>query len=262
MSQADPENFDDPALKAAIRRAWAGEQCPPEVRQRIDAAYGRASASSLKIESGRPKLLGNLMFFGWALAAVMLIVVGIVFHFHPDKTGQLTRPVALALPASLADQLIARHDECCKDPDHHMPGLPRDNFVDIGRELRQRLGFPILSAGLPGAWNFNGASICPVGTTKSGHLVFKSGDGQFVSIFSLPRQFGPADLTNKSFSEVEQNHPMAGFATGDGFYCVVESSKGQPMSLEQVRTLRDELRPDVASVTDPNRRDSIALVAK
>jgi len=245
MSEPEPDNFDDPGLKAAIRRAWGAEECPAALRERVIAVS--SEPASLKIEHTRSTLMQGLTFYGWIAAGLMLVAVGLVFHFHPDvPNGRGSPPIALALPTVLADELIARHDECCEAEDHHMPGLPRDDFAAIGRELRQRLGFPILSAKLPGVWDFHGASICLVGSTKSAHLVFERGGGEFVSIFSLPHQFPPAGLANREFSEVAQHHPIAGFATVDGFYCVVGSSKGESLGLEQIRSLRDQLRPDVA----------------
>jgi hypothetical protein len=224
VSEPQSENFDDPGLKAAIRRAWGAEQCPPALRERIIAECGQTPG--MRIGPERPSLGRRLIFYGWTAAAVMLIAVGLVFRFHrPGPNDHGSPPVALALPTTLADELIARHDECCKATDHHMPGLSRDDFPKIAQQLREKLGFPILSARLPGSWDFHGASVCPVGTTKSGHLVFERGNNEFVSIFSLPRQFVSAMPSGKDFSETEQHHPIAGFATGDGFYCLVGSSK-------------------------------------
>jgi len=259
MSEPQGDNFDDPGLKAAVGRAWGAERCPPALRERLIAECG--GPPSMKIGDEQPKLGRRLIFYGWMAAALMLIAVGLVFYLHPPAPNDRgLPPVALTLPASVADELIARHDECCKAEDHHMPGLSRDDFPTIARELRQRLGFPILAARLPGTWEFRGASICPVGETKSGHLVFDRGNNEFVSIFSLPRQFLSAIPSGKEFSEVELRHPIAGFATGEGFYCIVGSSKTESLSLEQVRSFRDQLRSDIANAeVHPSRATVAAL---
>src|SRR5207248_2028597 len=79
-----------------------------------------------------------------------------------------------SIPPVLARDLVQKHDECCAQPDHHMPGLPRDDFAAIARALTTRLKFPVLSAAPePAGWTFKGASVCPVGPLESAHLVFK-----------------------------------------------------------------------------------------
>jgi hypothetical protein len=193
-----------------------------------------------------------------AAAAIVAVAIGLVIHFHAITPPPAQQTVVAALPATLADELVARHDECCEAKDHHMPGLSRDNFPDIRKELRQQLGFPILAEQLPAPWTFHGASVCPVGTTKSGHLVFDQGGKEFVSIFSLPHAFISGAYLTGNCSQIESHHPIAGFATANGFYCVVGSSMDNSLSLDQVKSLRDQLRPDLAQARSDTARLTIA----
>jgi len=116
--------------------------------------------------------------------------------------------------APALNDLVARHDYCSGEPDHH--GIASDDFDEIRRELREALGFPVLSGSMPG-WDFHGASICLIGKTKSGHLLFARKDRQFISLFSLPPQVVDAqgdeqgrigDIYNTRYSNAEFLRPI------------------------------------------------------
>lgn len=252
MSESESETFNDPGLKAAIRRVWGEERCPAALRQRIISATAQ-DAQTLQ-PSRKPAGISRNRFrpvLGFAMAAMVLVAIGLYLRFHqPSHTTPDTTVATAALPATLADDLVARHDECCAAPDHHMPGISRNDFGLIRQQLGKRLGIPVLSAALAGGWDFRGASVCAVGSVDSGHLVFKRG-AEFVSLFSLPPNFLKGASTGPECAQTEAEHPIAGFRTASGFYCVVGSSKDGSLTLDQVRTLRDELRPDVTASTPP-----------
>ena len=105
------------------------------------------------------------------------------------------------------------------------------------------MGFPVLAANLNGSWKFEGASVSTIGKTRSAQLFFDSSDNQCVSIFSLPAGFLSGSAPGCDYCQANDKHSMAGFATGNGFYCVVGSTSQGAMSLDEVRTIRDELRP-------------------
>lgn len=246
MPETNFPSFDDPGLKAAIGRAWGSETAPPQLRARLLTAASSGAARSAPVMP----LIWRLRVPLYGLAAAAVVVVAVMLVFHPGSSRPSnSNPVAssLVMPASLADDLVARHDICCGENDHH--GIASDDFAQIRRELREQLGFPVLSASIPG-WNFHGASVCLVGKTKSGHLVFARKDGQFVSLFSLPPQLLEAQPTSADYSEMAQKHPLAGFQTPGGLYFVVGSSPDGSLTLDEVRSMRERLRLDVAEADD------------
>lgn len=246
MSDTKFPSFDDPGLKAAVGRAWGGETAPPQLRERLLAAASSGAARSVSAIPLIRRLRVPLV--GLAAAAIVVAAVMPVFHPGPARPSN-SNPVAssLIIPSSLADDLVARHDICCSEADHH--GIASDDFAQVRRELREQLGFPVLSASIPG-WNFHGASVCLVGKTKSGHLVFARKDGQFVSLFSLPPQLLEAQPTSGDYCEMAQKHPLAGFQTPGGLYFVVGSSPDGSLTLDEVRSMRERLRPDIAEADD------------
>ena len=246
MAETEPNSFEDPGLKAAIRRAWGEERCPDALRARVRESMAADGPGPVPISRSRWSPRRPLAGLAWA--AIVLIAVALVLKFS-RSTGH--HDVAVGpLPASLSSELVERHDKCCAAPDHHMPGLSRDNFAEIQKELHQKLGFPILSADPTGGWQFHGGSICRVGDTPSGHLVFQRGK-EFVSLFSLPHQFVAGVMNSGDCLQIASEHPMAGFVTPNGFYCIVGSSSDGSLTLEQVRSMRDDLRGDVARAASP-----------
>lgn len=249
MSDRQSDNFDDPALKSAIRRVWGKETAPPLLAQRIRAAAQSGPRGWMLRPIPRSWLVGV------AAAAVIVVGIGIYYSQRPAPSpngGGIVTP-ANELQATLADQLVDRHEKCCAVSDHHMPGFSHDDFPLMGKQLTTVLGFPVLAVDLKGNWNFHGASICPVGPTqiRSGHLVFERGDRTFVSIFSLPKNYDSCRTAPFEMQQIDAKHPMAGFLTASAFYCIVGSSKDGSLTLDDVRSIRDQLRSDVALRAEP-----------
>ena len=150
------------------------------------------------------------------------------------------------LPAALAESLVATHDMCCSQPDHHMPGLPRDNYPLIASALQRMMGSPVLAAAPSGDWSFKGASVCMVGSAKSGHLVFKR-PSQNLSVFSLSGKVLDQATTATSFEETYAGHPIAAFRSDGGLYCVVGSSVDNSLLPGTVDEIRNQLRPQLTA---------------
>ena len=225
--------FDDPGLKAAIRRLWAAERAPQELRQRVTGRF-----RDLRAPAWAPAVRR------WTMVAAAVLVLGLGVSFWQLHPRQTQSGSAAVLPAALVHDLYARHDGCCKAPDHHMPGLPRRDFSRIGQSLSVMLHIPVLSGDPSGPWDFRGASICPVGERKSAHLLFARGN-QAVSLFSLPPDSWKSPTENASCTECDGTHALAAFATANGFYCIVGSSTDGSLTIDQVRSARDRVRSDL-----------------
>ena len=145
MAESEPESFNDPGLKSAVRKAWADERAPIALRRRLaEAMTGRTSGG---VTGSFWRVRWPL--YGLAAAALVVLCVGLVFRASRAGDDRPTPVPAVALNDTLAAELVARHDACCKAEDHHMPGLPQGDFAAIATAIRQRLGYPILAAALP-----------------------------------------------------------------------------------------------------------------
>jgi hypothetical protein len=245
MKEDELHSFEDAALKDAIRRAWKDETAPPELIQRI------RNASAVN----RPAIGRRILRFSLAAAAMILIGLAVIGY---RTRGVPPSPVSLAtsLPAPLASDLVERHDECCSHPDHHMPGLPRSDFAAIAQVLEARLGWPVLAKPLGGDWTFYGASICPVGSHDSAHLVFKRG-AEDVSIFSLPVTMIADGKNNATYDQIHWGHPIASFISNGGLFCIVCSSPNGSLTLDNAKAMRNQLRTE-AQTADAAERITVA----
>jgi hypothetical protein len=251
MSDWEFKSFNDPALRAAVRRVWSDERAPFELRQQIAALCSGKPATRGTRPSHEPlsmRIRSNL--YQLAAAAILLLAIGIAFaDWNMGGRGPRRAPRVVALPTALANDLYARHDADVNAPDHKLVGVSQTDFKAMGRQLQDRLNFPVLAANLPGkGWKFHGANVCKVGKTVTAHLMFDLNGKEYVSIFSMPVT-EVADSTRAcDYSEVITKHYMAGFTTEVAFYCVVATSVDDSITIEEVRTLRDELKPFLADV--------------
>ena len=241
----DPSRFDDPILKAAVRRAWAGETAPPALRRRVQALL----ADERRVIRPSPSVWRQkLAALGMAAAAAIIVGVGIISL----QRATPNQPIAAAsLPTALGEQLVRSHDACTRlhPDDHHLlEAVPKDNFKAIAKEMAAELNHPVAAAPMGHDWDFRGAAVCPVGPAKAAHLLYRRGDA-FVSVYSLPASAFPTCPNHENCDAALNGHPVAGFVEAGGFYCVVASSGGAtPVDLQQVRAMRDQLRADVVAM--------------
>jgi hypothetical protein len=266
MSDSEFKSFNDPALRAAVRRVWSDERAPQELRQRMMALCptqsGPGKARGNRGRSYEPVSMRiRSTLYGLAAAAIFLLAVGIaVADWNLGGRGPLRAPRVVALPTALSNDLYARHDADAKAAEHQLIGVSQTDFKAMGKQLQQRLNFPVLAANLPGkGWKFHGASVCKVGKTVTAHLLFDLYGKEYVSIFSMPVTEVADSGRACDYSEISTRHVMAGFTTEVGFYCVVVTSVDNSITLEEVRTLRDELKPYLADVP-PNPGGPLATI--
>lgn len=260
MAETEFDSFNDPALRSAVRRAWAGERAPQELREQIVALCPNLPKIAARPRQPMAMRIRSTLY-GLAAAAAFLLAIGVIFHtWDSGNPRRHAHPMA-SLPPALADILVSRHDVCADAADHHTPGVPQDDFSKMAQVMRQKVGFPVLASALP-AWKFQGSSVCQLGNSTAAQLVFerRSRTTQYVSLFSLPLSFAHIEETcDCDYSQVQRKHPMAGFATSNGFYCVVGSSTDESITLTEVRTIRDELRP---KMSPPANSPQVAVMSR
>ena len=122
MENSSKPAFEDPALKAASTRSCSKCTCPLHLRHRIGELLGRTGPRGSKRHSDTAPMSSirwrwTPVYSGIALAAVLLIVVGIVSLVLSRSTQ--------ALPSALQAAVIDRHDQCASHGSHRGPGVPR-----------------------------------------------------------------------------------------------------------------------------------------
>lgn len=268
-TETDLQSFDDPGFKAAMCRAWGAERCPEALRNRVlalaagergrDDLPGRADAGVIgTIPPGRWRQ--PWLRYGLAAAAMMLLGFGIAYRLDQDRIdagriglGGTEVTFASTVPQSIAKGLLDTHDRCIKYSNHNAYGdlspdnLSDDNFAVMRRRLEDRLHFPVLAGNIEEAlgrngWKFKGAAVCEVAGVDAAHLVFTR-TGQAISIFSLPPSSVRHSGEPHEIEDSNPDHPTAVFVWSDGVHCVVGSSDDRSLSVDQVRSVLDHLRP-------------------
>jgi len=257
MADQEFKSFNDPALRAAIRGVWANERAPRELRKQITALCPSQNGRSTEPLIFR---LRSAMY-GLAAAAVFILAVGLAFQsWEGGGRRPLRAPRTIALPTALAADLFARHDVDAKAKDHQTPGIAKTDFKLIGRQLQERLNYPVLATDIPEpGWKFKGAKICTVDKIVTAHLLFELRGKEYLSLFSMPVSNISGAASGCDYSQSDDRHLMAGFATQTGFYCVVATSTDESITIEEVRTIRDELRPLMADVP-PSPNGQLATI--
>lgn len=234
-------HFDDPALKAALKRALGGETAPPGLRARVEKMLAAEAASPLV----RPK-----QRFDWrrsplvGLAAAAMIIVSTAFVLNYYRQAE---PSSLAtLPNDLASEMTAAHDAAMAQASHHNLPVPKDDLDKIRQTLKDRLGHPVLVASLGADWKLEGASVTKVGERDAAQLVYSKGN-ESVSVISVSiagRGYVPSEGTD--YMQTWEGHPLAGVVKGGAVHCVI-GSKGTKLSENFLARLRDKISGLIAS---------------
>jgi hypothetical protein len=245
--------FHDPVLKDAVRRCWACECASKELRNRISGLLKNESVPDTgRMVIGTPPSLRRLAWVIWPMAAAAVLVISLVIFEGRNKSSGSTDPgstlVATALPESLEAALIHTHDGCSTVVDHQGLPVPRNDDTAIADAMRDRLHQPVLMTHPNEAgWTFRGAAMCPVGGTKSGHLMFARGDER-LSVFSLPKTMLPAAVEGSQFAGTFKDHCIVGFVKDGALFCAVETGPAGTISLKHLQQLSEEMKPAVAVV--------------
>jgi hypothetical protein len=252
MSDMSSENLKtdgvDQAIKSAAKKAWCSE-CAPEALRCCVMDMFRCTETPSHRGSQRRWMLWPL-----AAAAMIALVIGIKYtvlastHSHASPI-LATLPPLPALPASLQADLVKTHEHCCHAADHHHLKAPKNDDVAIAQAMRGLLSQAVLVARpTDGGWDFRGAAICPVGTTRAGHLVFAK-DNESISVFSLPMAVAPNVTNGEQFETTIDGHAIAAFTKDGGLFCLVSSGNSQSITLKDLTQMRDQMEDHVTTAS-------------
>jgi len=228
-----PEEFNDPVLKEAVKRAWAGESAPRQLSESI----------SDSVAAPRAQIRPTAGWAAWAAAAVILLCAGLLIV---RMAGSSSAP-GQALPAFAAAELVRTHDVCCRSNDHHhVPDQYSAQMPDTGRWLSTKAHIAVVAISPGGGWNYMGAGPCGVAGNPSGHLLFRRGN-QELSIFSIPATELGVDAKDALYSADIDGHLISAFTRGGGLYCVLAHDPDGKLSASDVQPLRDQILTDFSA---------------
>jgi hypothetical protein len=265
MSVTDNE-FDDPALREAVRRACVRETAPPELRRRIEgmmtAGGLAAAAASPHVSPAAPAApsaskpaktppsrwrisLGESPYKTLAAAAIAIIAVSIAAiqirnSIGPSKSN--VPPAAVTFPAAFAAELVRTHVNFAKYPDHQT--IQGATPTTMTAELTKLAGVPVAATELGDGWLFKGASTTTVSGTKAAHLLFARGN-DLLSLFSMPAPPSYNQGASYPYHATIDGHPMAGFVHNGAIYCLVGSSPSGDITQKSIDPLLAKVQNSV-----------------
>jgi len=231
-----PGQFNDKALKAAVRATWGEQRAPENLRRSIAAIALAARPAPPRFRIG-PR----------SLAAAAVLVVGIssvVFQVYRLRPVPPQLPNHYQLSSSLVADLAAKHDR-----DAYLGSTSMD-LAQLGKELSEKLGITVLSASPGPDYHFEGASISTIGNQQAAHLLFKRGS-ESLSIFSMAADQLPHTNQWAHYDGCDAKHTMAGFVQDGGFYCLTASGPNSARCNGMISGAMQELSSQFPASTQP-----------
>jgi len=262
MSEYDGQQFDDPGLKAALKRLYGQERAPDALRARVLARLSEAAAPSevtpapsevTPAPAARPATASPAFWrrprFAYAAVAAVLLVgaAGLVYRVYFTPPGG-TVTVADATLAGM----VKTHEACCHLESHQQYPQLGEDFPRLGGVMGKRLAHPVLAANLKGdGWTYRGAAICQVKGEPCAHLLFER-DGRWVSVFSvkgLTKGDGPVA------GATIDGHPIRGFVR-DGVLCAIVGRTSQGTTEAELEQLLEKHKAEVFAPAATARRQT------
>jgi len=234
MAKDAHPNFEDPVLKAALKRAVGGEGAPASLRARVEKAMAAEAAKPL-VEARRRNWQKSPLV-GLAAAALLIVGIGLIFN----HLWQPAEDDPYRLPVAMARDMVAAHDRSLALASAHEIDAPKDDLNKVRDTLKDKLGHPVLVASLGNGWTLEGARVARIGETPASQLVFKKGD-ESVSVFSVSGRAYYASQDGSEYKQTEAGHPIAGFVQKGIVHCVV-GSKGTKLDENDLARIRDAVR--------------------
>jgi hypothetical protein len=237
MSSQSPSSFDDPELKAALKRSLGAEVAPASLRGRVEKALATEAASppprTLRPAAG----WRNNPLVGLAAAALIVVSIGLIYTNVMKNEGGPS-----GLPQAMAMDMAAAHDRALANAALHELNAPKGDMNAIRDELKAKLGHPVLVASLGNDWEFQGARVASVGSTEASQLLFKNKkNNDTVSVLSVPGRDYYATEEGMEYEQDVEGHALAGFVKKGIVHCIV-GSKGSKLDEDDLADVRDAVK--------------------
>jgi hypothetical protein len=256
MEDPQVQSFDDPALKAALRRALDQDRAPGDLRERIRAMaataapagepipYMRAAGAGEEAAADAPiRMFRRGPVFKFAAAAVLVLGLGSMGYQIYLANRAPTYAAQYVVPPSLYKGMTQTHDERVAGS-----ATPADTATDLAsaKGLSNTVKRPVFVAQLTSnGWTFAGGGVRDVGPHSAAQLFFTKGNAS-ISVFSLPASAVPQAKDDVTYDTVFNGHPIAGFVHKGGLYCIVGSSTDDSLKIDEVKALLESHRGEIA----------------
>lgn len=231
--------FDDPALKAALRRALPGTslKAPASLREKIAAM---AKGDATQTMTGKPvsaDVAGRIGFrqsvwYKVAVAAVLLVGFGFLGY----QLYTMNQPTKYDSQTALSDEFYGQMVTAREQRETGKATPDTVTALDQAKTLSTEISRGVFAPDLKvEGWTFGGAAVRKIGGYDAAQLYYTKGD-QSILIVSLPSKLLGSDADGAKYDKVIAGTPIAGFAKGEGLFCII-GAKG--MGVDEVKVILD-----------------------
>lgn len=252
MSEPDAQ-FDDPALKLALRRAIPAAACPEALRARIQqAADDLAAPEPLRLPQTPAAPRSPLRFLHAHRMAIAASILGLaggmaLFNFTGntyDELAAIDTDAAILQP--VAYSLASQHAGMSDDPilmQNHAQATAERNLAAVNADLQRQLGKSLpLNPFAAAGWKFHGADDCRLENCTGTHLVFLR-PNQSISMFILPSQAAGNLANGRLYTMTTGHKPVAATVRGRWLICLVGASTDGSLKADHLATLLKQILP-------------------
>jgi hypothetical protein len=236
------EQFDDPELKACVKKAFGGEFAPISLRKKvaaIQAELHRADRFKISFSNYNP-------IYALTAAAILFLAVGMAFSNY--LSTQTYTPVAAApndgISISIFKAMMTKHDHSADADRIH------GDVTTARMNLQSSVDQPVLAENIGEGWTFRSAGVVYLANNPTAQVVFTRGD-QTLSIFSMPLMVNEEAYGDGVYESTIADHPVTGFVTSSGVYFLVGSDPTGKLTLTELCALRDKIRESSAEFARP-----------
>jgi hypothetical protein len=244
-----PQQFDDPDLKAALKRLHGSHTASDRLRALVaekmaaelvaDASVTIAPelkpsrSTAMRIHSGfRP--------LRWlAAAAVLAVIIGGIWGYQRHRASQATEAL-YARNDELLDGMIDLHkDGLTGGPADRRLTASLDDPTALAKEASDKLGrdVPVIQLKSAG-WALDAASLCEVDKSAAARFHFTRGK-QSITVISLPAKAWAEGADGSRYDLSADEYPIAGYLKGPSLNCVIGDTS---LPLKEVSALLDTIR--------------------
>jgi len=240
-----PQQFDDPNLKVALKRAVGPAGASAELRNRVAGLVARESAAtpmpttthaSTQTWRGSERSPIRLLPMRWlAVAACVLIAAGtavVIYQRHHQANEQQEY---LEANRTLFNDMIKT--EQGQGVAAEAVTVALTDREALQKALSARLGRSVpVPDWQPRGWTLASAAVGPVSGHPASQLRYTNGQRQLLLV-CLPAQAMKNGDEEDKYEYMVQGHPVAGFIKDQSLNCVIGDANS---SLDEIVKLKDD----------------------
>lgn len=224
MTESELNNFDDPALKAMLKRAGANHRASDELRARAERILRGEVVGRIDQSSRARSQNVRRLFIGVAAMALVGLIVALVVRELNERHELAEQAQYVADNRPLIDAMAADHAS------FHSSSPSSDlDASALAQKLSDELAVKVRVADLADqGFRLQEASLVSLGNARAARITYVDADGKLISIYTLPFDAFQKVDAGDIYSLKTDHQIVAGRIDEDGVRCIVTERAFDP----------------------------------